>query len=104
MNLRKQRTHQCGLTNIDFRTKGDIMSVDRFQPTLKYTDMGTMSKTNFKQTLPVQTDFKERWKTQGGWLPMKKDNPVTDDAITFYAENKKSLKNTVNLGQKHNEF
>jgi hypothetical protein len=66
--------------------------------------MGTMSKTNFKQTLPVQTDFKERWKTQGGWLPMKKDNPVTDDAITFYAENKKSLKNTVNLGQKHNEF
>jgi hypothetical protein len=52
MNVRKQRQHQCGLTNVDFRTKGDINSVDRFNPSLKYTDMGTMSKTNFKHALP----------------------------------------------------
>lgn len=48
MNVRKQRTHQCGLTNIDFRTKGDVNAVDKFTPSLKYTDMGTMTKTNFK--------------------------------------------------------
>jgi hypothetical protein len=54
MNVRKQRTHQCGLTNIDFRTKGDIQSVDRFNANLKYTDMGTMTKTNFKY--PVAPD------------------------------------------------
>ena len=52
MNVRKQRQHQCGLTNVDFRTKGDINSVDRFNHSLKYTDMGTMSKTNFKHALP----------------------------------------------------
>jgi hypothetical protein len=63
MNVRKQRTHLCGLTNIDFRTKGEIQSVDRFNPTLKYTDMGTMSKTNFKQVAAQNTDFKESWKT-----------------------------------------
>jgi hypothetical protein len=30
MNIRKERTHQCGLTNLDFRTKGDIDSLDKF--------------------------------------------------------------------------
>ena len=48
MHVRKNRTHQCGLTNVDFRTKGDTQSVDRYNPNLKYTDLGTMSKTNFK--------------------------------------------------------
>jgi hypothetical protein len=48
MNVRKQRTHQCGLTNVDFRTKGDYTSVDRFNPTLKYADVGTMNKSLFK--------------------------------------------------------
>ena len=32
----------CGLTNVDFRTKGDSASVDRYNPSLKYTDMGTV--------------------------------------------------------------
>lgn len=63
MNVRKQRTHQCGLTNVDFRTKGDIQSVDRYNPSLKFTDMGTMSKTNFKQSIPADADLSERWKT-----------------------------------------
>jgi len=69
MNVRKQRQHQCGLTNVDYRTKGDINSVDRFNPSLKYTDMGTMSKTNFKHALPKELEAKEKWKTQGGWAP-----------------------------------
>lgn len=67
MNVRKQRQHQCGLTNVDFRTKGDINSVDRFNPSLKYTDMGTMSKTNFKHQMPANVDPKDKWKTTAGW-------------------------------------
>jgi hypothetical protein len=30
MKLRKERTHQSGLTNVDFRTKGDLDKVDYF--------------------------------------------------------------------------
>jgi hypothetical protein len=30
MKLRKERTHQSGLTNVDFRTKGDLDKVDHF--------------------------------------------------------------------------
>ena len=53
--------------------------------------MGTMSKTNFKHQIPAETDPKEKWKTQGGWLPTKKADPITDDAVTFYADSKKPL-------------
>ena len=30
MNIRRDRTHHCGLTNLDFRTKGDFESLDRY--------------------------------------------------------------------------
>jgi len=66
--------------------------------------MGTMSKTSFKHEIPADADLKERWKTQGGWLPRKKADPITDDAAAFYAESKKTLKKSVNLGHKHEEL
>ena len=48
MNVRRQRTHQCGLTNVDFRTKGDAAALEKFQPNMKYADAGTMGKAGFK--------------------------------------------------------
>jgi len=45
MNVRKQRTHLCGLANVDFRTKGDHEANDHYNPTLKFTDFGTMTKS-----------------------------------------------------------
>ena len=73
MNVRKQRQHQCGLSNIDFRTKGDISAQDRFNPTMKFADVGTMSKYGFKQT--------------GG---ISVNDPKDDTALQFYnAQGKK---------------
>ena len=40
----------------------------------------------------------------GGWLPQVKADPITDDAKTFYVENKKQLKQSVPLGKKHDEL
>ena len=45
MNIRKERTHGSGLTNLDFRTKGEPNKVDYFNPSLKFSDFGTMTKT-----------------------------------------------------------
>lgn len=59
MNVRRQRTHQCGLTNIDFRTKGDALAQERYNPNMKFADVGTMSKHAFKQTGMTITDPKE---------------------------------------------
>ena len=59
MKVRQQRTHQCGLSNIDFRTKGDQVAQDRYNPTMKFADVGTMSKHGFKQTGMSMGDPKE---------------------------------------------
>ncbi|MFO0116913.1 MAG: hypothetical protein ACK521_04630 [bacterium] len=45
MKVRKQRTHLCGLANVDFRTKGDHEANDHYNPSLKFTDLGTMNKS-----------------------------------------------------------
>ena len=72
MNVRKQRTHQCGLSNIDFRTKGDAGAVDKYNPTLKFADTGTMNKHGFKQ------------------MGLKLNDPKDDTALEFYnAQGKK---------------
>ena len=75
MHVRKQRTHHCGLTNIDFRTKGDYGSVDKFNPSLKFADVGTMTKSNFKPRIPSEANLKDKWQTTGGWLLQKNSNP-----------------------------
>lgn len=59
MNVRKQRTHHCGLSNVDFRTKGDSAAQEKFNPSLKFADTGTMGRHAFKQTSGALNDPKE---------------------------------------------
>ena len=66
MNVRKQRTHQCGLTNVDFRTKGDGAAQEKFNPNMKYADTGTMNKAGFKATAPAAT-LTDSVKQTAGW-------------------------------------
>jgi hypothetical protein len=71
MNIRRDRTHQCGLTNLDYRTKGEVDTVDKFNPSLKFADFGTMGKSQFKRmTSAAATEFKDRVKLTGGWKTM----------------------------------
>ena len=58
MNIRRERMHQSGLTNLDFRTKGELDKVDHFQPNQKFTDFGTMTKSQYKRA-PSMATFKE---------------------------------------------
>ena len=58
MNIRKERMHQSGLTNMDFKAKGELSKVDYYNPSLKFTDFGTMSKTMYKR-VPSASTFKE---------------------------------------------
>lgn len=83
MNIRKQRTHQCGLSNVDFRTKGDSAAQDRFNPTMKFADVGTMGKHAFKQT---------------GSLTIS--NPKEDTTMQFYNAQGKKPKAPVLMANK----
>ena len=58
MNIRRERLHNCGLTNLDFRTKGEVESVDRYHPTLKFADFGTMGRSQY-QRMTSAANFKD---------------------------------------------
>ena len=42
MNIRRERSHRCGHTNIDFRTKNDVDSIRTFMPWKSKKEFGTM--------------------------------------------------------------
>jgi hypothetical protein len=91
MNVRKQRTHYCGLANIDFRTKGDMESNDRYNPSLKFSDFGTMTKSKLGRTSSSMNPV-ESLRTNNGWQFPKRPDPKTDTATAFYMEAGKNAK------------
>jgi len=99
MNIRKERTHQCGLTNLDFRTKGDTENMERYQANLKFTDMGTMGKTQFKRMGPDANEI-EHLRMTSGRATMPKPNPRTETGLEFYKTKNKRLKQPVQIGKK----
>lgn len=101
MNIRRDRTHQCGLTNLDFRTKGEIESVDRYNPSLKFADFGTMGKSQFnRMASAAATDFKDRLKLTGGWKTMTNlnANPKAESTQEFYKSKGKKIKGPQQIG------
>ena len=48
MNIRKQRNHHAGHSNIDFRSKKDEQSLKIFQPWKNMTAPGTMGYSGYK--------------------------------------------------------
>ena len=47
MSLKRQRIHQCGFSNIDFRSKGELENLKLFEPWKIPKDFGTMGKSNY---------------------------------------------------------
>lgn len=91
MNIRRERQHGCGLTNLDFRTKGDIESLDRFQPSLKYANFGTMGKSQYKR-LPSAANFNESVAITSGFKTMSKLNPKSGTTTEFYKTKNKNFR------------
>lgn len=104
MNIRRDRTHQCGLTNLDFRTKGDFESLDRYQPSLKMTNFGTMGKSQYKRMVYTES-VQEQAMITGGFKKQKKLDPKTETTADFYKGREKAQKNSVKIGKtKDNEL
>ena len=103
MKIRRERTDQCGLTNIDFRTKGELDKVDHFNPSLKFTDFGTMSRTKYNR-MPSASSFKQQVAISGGWLNSKHIDQKHKDqryetAAQFYSQKSKVFRAPVPLGK-----
>ena len=97
MKIRRERTHQSGLTNIDFRTKGELNKADHYNPSLKYADFGTMKRSQYKRN-PSAGTFKEQVAQSAGWLHSKYrvgdvfKNARYETASNFYMANSKKTK------------
>lgn len=48
MNIRRERSHGCGHSNIDFRTKNDTESIKTFMPWKSKKEFGTMGNDLYK--------------------------------------------------------
>lgn len=83
MNIRRERVHQCGLTNLDFRTKGDVQSLDRYQPSLKLANFGTMGKSQYKRLMNAD-NISEQAMITGGFRKSKMPDPKTETTQEFY--------------------
>ena len=57
MKLRKERIHQCGHTNIDFRTLKDKESIKTYLPWLSSKNFGTMGYSEFKLPINLHKDM-----------------------------------------------
>ena len=88
MKIRKDRTHQCGLTNLDFRTKGDVENLEKFHGSLKYADFGTMGKSQYKR-LSSAANFEDQLKITSGFKPLPKANPRNETTTDFYKSKNK---------------
>ena len=48
MSIRRERSHRCGHTNIDFRTKNDIDSIKTYMPWKSKREFGTMGNDFYR--------------------------------------------------------
>lgn len=108
MKIRRERLHQCGLTNLDYKTMGDQDNIDRYHPTLKYADFGTMGKSQYKRLNSV-TDPKEHLKVTSGWKTMSNItttpaalyNPAKyETTAEFYQTKGKKAKQPAQIGKR----
>ena len=91
MNLRKERIHQCGLSNIDFKTRKDNDAFQTFKSDFRATNFGTMGKTGLKKMAPP-TDPKESLMITSGFKLSSELNPKFDESKKYMVIQGKELK------------
>jgi hypothetical protein len=76
------------MTNIDYKTKGEIDKYQKFNGSLQFASFGTMGRNSYSR-LPTDISFKEQVAQSGGWLKSKnhsalKNNPRFETSMQFY--------------------
>lgn len=96
MQLRRDRTHNCGLTNVDFRSQKDKEKVSLFHDPYKSTYFGTMGRS---QLLNIKSpdNNKEKLSITSGFHLYNKPNQKIDISKEFYLDNNKKLLNKAEM-------
>ena len=90
MSLRINRTHQCGFSNIDFRSKKDIDSLTLYQPWTIPKDFGTMGQSCYT---PSYSELKKTFSVSENVNQLKNivqcsPDPKSYKSVQFYKDKK----------------
>ena len=90
MSLKKPRTHNCGFSNIDFRSKGDLENLKLYEPWKIPKEFGTMGKSGY---YPSYTEYKKIFSVSKNINKLKNivqgsPDPKTYPLANFYKKNR----------------
>ena len=90
MHVRKERSHQCGLSNIDFRRLNDKTSLARFDNDMRDTNFGLMGRSKIPYSYQ-SCDFGNRQSllVNSGFQIPEPPNPKLWNAELQYEATKK---------------
>ena len=94
MSLKKPRIHTTGLSNIDYRSKNDLINLNQYEPWHKTKDFGTMNK------YPYELSYSEHKKlfsptkqiNMQYYLNADVQNPKVYQSAQFYKQHKIPIK------------
>ena len=107
MSLKRPRIHFSGISNNDFRTKGEIKKIKLFQPFHESKNFGMMGLSNYKLPLSIH---KELFKptigiNEGKYVENDIQNPKIYDSSLFYQNNSMRIKpKNILIGQRSKQL
>ena len=94
MSLKVRRFHFSGISNLDFRTKGDIDRIKFYEPFHESKTFGTQGLSNYKLPSPVHNELFSPTKglNEGKFVKNDMPNPKIYETALFYKNNNIKIK------------
>ena len=94
MSLKVRRFHFSGISNLDFRTKGDIDRIKFYEPFHESKTFGTQGLSNYKLPSPVHNELFSPTKglNEGKFVKNEMPNPKIYETALFYKNNNIKIK------------
>ena len=107
MSLKRPRIHLSGISNNDFRTKGETRQIKRFQPFHESKNFGMLGLANYKLPFSIHQElFKPTIGiNEGKFVENDIQNPKIYDAALFYQNNSMKIKpKSLLIGQRSKQL
>ena len=107
MSLKRPRIHLSGISNNDFRTKGETRQIKRFQPFHESRNFGMLGLANYKLPFSIHQElFKPTIGiNEGKFVENDVQNPKIYDTALFYQNNSMKIKpKSLIIGQRSKQL
>ena len=94
MSLKRPRIHLSGISNKDFRTKGEVEEIRKYQPFHESKNFGMLGLANYKLPYSIHQElFKPtRGINEGKYIENDVQNPKIYDTALFYQKHSMKIK------------